>query len=734
MDKQSKAKQRQLRRRMALAAAGTAILLVNANLGSAVHAEEVKEKTEYQLEEILVEGEAYVYSGGYVNKQARHGILGYKDILDIPYTEISLTKKSIETFSTPSLTLNEVLTNIPSIRSSTSSPMYTDFSMRGINMNGNHMYLNGIPNLFYQFTTPPAHIIERIDVTVGPNAGINGATTSSNGTNSGKSAPPGIINVISKRAGANPVIRYTQTFSGRGSMGEYIDVGRRFGENQDWGVRVNAGYLDGDLSLAGTEKEEKNLFINIDHRDDRSNTNFLAGHFDLRVNEGQRWFVLKDSVNKGLIPKVPSSKTSYDFPETTKYVHGYLMTLNHEQKINDSWLWYVNSGMSRRSGTKYNAGSALYFDGYGNFLPENKTNNQNEASKNVYFQVGLNGDFYTGQVKHNLAFAIDRAWTKYWNKSLNGDAKLISGNLYDGIIYNSGIYPLPEAGHAPLANQETNVGITLADTLEYKKLQILVAATRRDGKFQSTSEKVNNLDTAPSYGITYQPIKNLAIYTGHSTSYSRGVYVADEKYDNRGSILSPVKNKQSEFGVKYDNKGLLTTLSYFDLTQGNYVDLPGSTSGKYTLAQDGKNRYKGIEATVNGKLAAKWNIAGGFMYINDKREKTNSSAKDGWYVNGVSDWSSVIALEYNPDDKLSFVGRANYNSSAYIDDNKAKIPSYVTFDFGVDYKTKVADTPVKISAMCYNVAGKDYWMGRGGSTTFGLSMPRTITLSATFDL
>lgn len=712
-----------------------ATMLIGADFGAAAHAEEAPEKPEYQLEAVLVEGERYVYPGGYVNRQARHGILGYRDILDIPFTELSLTGKSIETFSTPGLTLNEVLTNIPSIRSSTSSPMYTDFSMRGINMNGNHMYLNGIPNLFYQFTTPPAHIIERIDVTVGPNAGINGATTSSNGTNSGKSAPPGIINVISKRAGADPVTRYTQSFSGRGSLGEYIDIGRRFGENQEWGIRVNAGYLDGDSSLAGTEKEEKTFFVNLDHKDDRSSTNLLAGHFDLRVNEGQRWFILKDNVNKGLMPKVPNAKNSYDFPETTKYVHGYLMTLNHEQKISDNWQWYVNSGMSRRSGTKYNAGSALYFDGFGNFLSaENKLNHQNEASKNVYFQVGINGDFYTGQVKHNMGFAIDRAWTKYWNVSLNGPARLISGNLYDGIIYDNGIYPLPDAGHAPLSYEETNVGVTLADTMEYKKLQVLVGATRRDGKFASSSEKVNNLDLAPSYGITYQPVKNVAFYTGHSTSYSRGTYVTDAKYENKGSVMSPVKNKQTELGVKYENNGLLTTLSYFDLNQGNYVDLPGSAAGKYILAQDGENRYKGIEFTVNGKLASKWNIAGGFMYIDDKREKTGSSNKDGWYVNGVSDWSSVIALEYNPDDRLAFIGRTNYSSSAYIDDNRAKIPSYVTFDLGVSYKTKVADTPVKLSAMCYNVTDKSYWMARGGSTTFGLSMPRTFTVNAQFDL
>jgi len=122
------------------------------------------------------------------------------------------------------------------------------------------------------------------------------------------------------------------------------------------------------------------------------------------------------------------------------------------------------------------------------------------------------------------------------------------------------------------------------------------------------------------------------------------------------------------------------------------------------------------------------------MYLDHKREKTGAADKDGWYVNGISDWSGVIALEYNPDAKTSVIGRANYNSSAYITDNKAKIPSYVTFDLGVSYKTKVSATPVKLSAMRYNVADKDYWMGRGGSTTFGLSMPRTITLTAQFDL
>ena len=91
-------------------------------------------------------------------------VLGDKSVMDIPYSEMSMTAKAVETYGDPSQPLANVLMNNPSIRTSTTSPMYTDFSMRGINMNGNHMMLNGVPSLFYQFTTPPSHVIDRIDI------------------------------------------------------------------------------------------------------------------------------------------------------------------------------------------------------------------------------------------------------------------------------------------------------------------------------------------------------------------------------------------------------------------------------------------------------------------------------------------------------------------------------------------------------------------------------------------
>lgn len=607
-------------------------------------------------------------------------------------------------------------------------------------MNGNHMMLNGVPSLFYQFTTPPSHVIDRIDITSGPNAGVNGVSMSNNGTNSGATPAPGTINIVTKRALNTPVNRYTQTFSGRGNAGEFIDVGRRFGENNEWGIRVNAEYMEGGLALPGAEKNEKNIFINMDHRGDNNITNLFAGYFDLRVNGGQRWFSLPNSYSSTVLPDAPDSKNNYDFNGTTKYVHGYLATLNHEHKLDDTWSYFANMGYSRRSGNKDNQGASIKFDEHGNFVG-NQFNQQNEEGKNAYVQFGLKGNLETGAVKHDLALSVDRSWARYWNKSKSykPNGQEILGNLYDGIIFPDN-YVLQSFGDGTPQWEETNIGLTIADTISYGKASMLLAASRKHENFESfTSKSFKNDNILPTYGLTYKPVENMAFYYGHTESFSRGLVVSGNNYTNNGETMEPVKSKQNEIGVKYQNAGMMTTLSYFDIDEANRYDINSNDPNHpLTKVDDGKNRYKGVELTVNGKLADKWTVTGGLLYLDAEREKTKNGTKDGWFVNGASEWSGVLGLEYKPDDSLGIVGRAVWNDKAYIDSRsssgKTEIPSYVTFDLGVNYKTKINTVPVKLSAMCYNVADKDYWMGRGSSTTIGLSMPRTFMLSAQFDI
>lgn len=75
--------------------------------------------------------------------------------------------------------------------------------------------------------------------------------------------------------------------------------------------------MDGDLSLKGTEKSEKNIFLNLDYKGKNSITNLFIGMFDLRINGGQRWFTFNGTNDE--LPKVPKANKNYDFDGTTKY-------------------------------------------------------------------------------------------------------------------------------------------------------------------------------------------------------------------------------------------------------------------------------------------------------------------------------------------------------------------------------------------------------------------------------
>lgn len=675
--------------------------------------------------------------GGLVNETAKLGILGNKSIHEIPYTEVSMNAKMLDTFADPSQPLASVLQNDPSIRSSTSSPMYTDFSMRGINMNGNHIMLNGIPSLFYQFNGPVNHIIERMDITSGPNAGVNGVSMSNNGTNSGATPAPGTINVVTKRAGEKPVTTFTETFSGRGNWGEYIDFSHRLGKDNEWGVRVMGEYMDGELALKNAEKNEKNIFVNLDRRGKTSTTNIFVGSFDLRVNKGQRWFTYSGKSDK--LPSAPDSNTDYDFDGTTKWMHGWLFTFNHDKAINDHVTWFTNIGRNVRSGNKYNSSSALQFDEKGNFTSNNVSNAQNEIGSNTYMQTGLRFSGNTGVVQHTLSLAVDRSWAKYWNDSHNSGKGTIGGSLYDGVAYTSA-FSIPTLRPAKLSWDEINTGVTIADSMKYNKWNFLVAASHKHENFKNKLNGTNfqNDDWLPTYGITYQANDNFSIYAGQTESLSRGAVVTNgsHRYDNVGDTLAPSKSKQREVGVKYQIGNILTTLSYFYINQQSLIDIEVG-NGLYHREADGREKFKGVEWTVNGKLAPKWTVTGGLMYLDAKRTRTQGGAYDGKRVNGVADWSGVLGLVYEPNDQLGLIGRAVWCGSSYIDNSHApfgrtEIPSYTVFDLGVNYKTHLGQYPVTLEAMCYNVANKDYWMGRGSSTTFGLSMPRTFMLSAKF--
>lgn len=712
----------------------TAALLVG--LPAAALADNAAPGQATAVADVIVRGAADRLPGELLQGSARAGIHGDRSVMDIPYSQMSLTAHTLELFHDPSLPLANVLQNNPSIRSSTSSPMYSDFSMRGVNMNGNHMMLNGIPSLFSQFTTPPAHVIERIDIASGPNAAVNGVSMSNNGTDSGATPAPGVINVVTKSAPLDDLNRVTGAFSGRGSVGVYADVARRFGEDKAWGLRVNAEHLDGELSLPGAENNSSNVFFNLDHQGADSRTNLFGGYFDLRINGGQRWFTFSGAGAD--LPTAPDAGMNYDFPETTKLMYGYVVALNHEQRISADWTLFANYGAMEKSGYKYNSSSALRFNDAGEFVAANVANTQVEETQNAYAQVGLRGRVRTGAVTHNLAIALDHSFAKYWNDTHNSPTGRIGGNLYDGVTYSPAFYPLPSRRNPVHQWSETNIGLTLSDVISVGKFDLLLAASQKNENFLNgqTGRRIKNDNILPTYGLTYKVSPNLSLYAGHTESFSRGSMVGnDARYVNRGEVLAPMRATQNEVGVKLKHGGMLTTLALFDMEQQNMIDVE-VTPTTFRRDADGRNRYRGVELASVGQLTDQWTVTFGGLYLDAEREKTNGGLTDGRYVNGVSEWSGTAGFEYRPVQSVGLVGRAVYNGEAFIDSGArdgTRIPSFVSFDVGANYRTVVASHPIRLSAMVLNAGDKSHWMGRGGSTTFGLSMPRTFQFSIQAD-
>ena len=88
-------------------------------------------------------------------------------------------------------------------------------------------------------------------------------------------------------------------------------------------------------------------------------------------------------------------------------------------------------------------------------------------------------------------------------------------------------------------------------------------------------------------------------------------------YENDGDLLEPMKLTQKEIGVKHRAGNVFYTLSYFDMDQPNPIDV--EADGKTYYKMDGRNRYKGIDFSVNGSLSDKWNIFGGFEYLHARQ-------------------------------------------------------------------------------------------------------------------
>ena len=710
---------------VALAALGAAWTAPAAAQESAADAE----MDQANLGETVVTAARQDGKGTFVTRRGSVGFLGSKDTMDVPFTTTNITSQTIKAFSDPTQPLDSVLSISPSIRA-TGSVLHNDFQHRGFRANGTSMYVNGVPGMFTQFNAP-LYVVEKADVVSGPNSGLSGT-----GTQYESSAAGGIVNVTTKRAGSKDITRLTLTHGGQSMGGAYFDLSRRFGRNRDWGARLMAEKVDGETAVDGQKIKASSIYINLDHADAKSKTNFFAGYRQNRVIGGQRWFQIGAGVTR--LPRVPKASRNYAFDGLDKESYGWMMILNHEQKFSKDWKGFINAGYLKNKLNKnvmYKYSALVIKNDAGDFdLNEQTTTTPQRAS---YIQMGVNGKLHTGAVEHDLTLAVDRTW-RAREAAKNGGAVygLGIGNIYTGVMHQTAA---ATTAYEEAMNNKTSIkGISLVDEISIKKWDILLGVHHHSANVKAynlntgrVTSSVDSSATTPTFALTYHPTKDISVYGSHAEYFDVGAAVGST-YKNRGEILPPAKTKQNEIGVKYANKGVLYTLALFDITQANNIDVMRGTD-KY-LVQNGEERHRGVEFGVTGKVAPKWTVAAGLSYLRATSEKTKGGTQDGMTLDGQPKWNGTLMARYAADEKFSAFGRITYTGSAWTYDEKFKVPSNAVLDLGMTYKTKMGSVPTTFGLTLYNALNKEYWMASRSLKSLYLSTPRTLALTMSMDL
>ena len=734
---------RKLALAVALATAGSVWM------GAASAAEKTETMDSYELAPVDVEGQrpASEEENALVSSTGGTGFLGTKDVMDVPFRQTNITQKAISQYDDGANPLPNALLMSPSVRTSTST-MYNDYSIRGFQMNAYQFKVNGVPGMFSQ-TNMPANFVERIEVISGPAIGIHGTTNSE--------SAGGSVNLVTKKAEyGKERITYKQTINGRGALGEIFDIGKRFGKNEQWGVRINAENIQGKTAIEREKLTTRDFYVNLDHVGAKNTTNLFAGYRYTKNEEGQRYFAFDgtgaNAYTGNRLPDPPNGKRNYSFSGQQITVSTWTAVLNHEQKLSENWKAFLNAGHSYNLGSGYvqTSASRLYMlDEAGHF--KNTLSAEKYALRNSYVQLGVQGTFHIGQVKNDVVLAVDRNWYRaYWGYRANGIINgapgfqsfgSMAGNLSDGVTSLTKNYPY-SAVTGPIKTGMTRYsGISVTDTLEYGKASLLlgihhhsVDVTSYNKATGAATSNVHSSANSPTYGIVYKPTEDISLYANHSQSFDKGSVVGGSRM-NTGAMLAPAKTKQNEIGVKYRKNGLSAGMSLFQIEQDRTMDVRYAGDPMDTTVMEGKNKLKGVELSVSGQIAPKWTLTGGLMHI--ATEQKTSTAYNGKDVAGVADWSAMLAAEYTADAKTTAFLRMVYSGKAPIyanPSNQLDVPAYVTFDLGATYKTTLGTVPTTFSLTAYNVLDKRYWMSRP-TYNYGIQgNPRSFVLSMQMDI
>jgi len=654
------------------------------------------------------------YSGGQFARGGDLGILGRTDLLDVPFSTTNYTSELID--NQQARTISDVVMNDASVRTLQARGGFgDDFQVRGFSVGARDVSINGLYGLS-PATRSALEFIERVEVLKGPGSLTNGVgPTQSIG---------GAINVVTKRADDVPLNRATVNYMGEKQFGTHVDIGRRFGQDNAWGVRANAAYRNGEGNIDGGRERVGLGSLGVDYAGARLRWSGDLIYVDNKTTNFRPQSAFLAGITR--LPAVPDNRSTF-YPGAVLTDQTKTAITRAEYDVTDNVTVYGALGYTDSSSDQNFPTAVSRINSQGLFTVRNGF--YDEYNKTTSGDVGVRTKFKTGDIGHTVvlgANAMQRE-TGFFYQLTNPATGVPSS------IYNPS--PLPAINFlrgrpSKTAELEQN-SVALADTVSFFDDRFLVTAGVRNQtinqKSVNGSASYKESAVTPLLGLVFKPIQDTSVYYNYTAGLQAGG-IAGPSTANAGEVFAPQKSKQHEVGVKRDWGSLITQVALFQ------IERPNSTTENNVYSFGGEQRNRGLELTAYGEVTRGLRAMASAAFIDSTLVRTANGVNQGNEGNGVPKRTFNVGLDWDIPgvEGLSLNGRVINTSSMWYDAaNRLRMPSWTRVDIGARYATKVGGNSVVFRANLENVADRAYWVTTTGYATVGA--PRTLMLSAQMD-
>ncbi|KPY86812.1 TonB-dependent receptor [Pseudomonas syringae group genomosp. 7] len=661
------------------------------------------------------------YAGGQVARKGSQGMLGSRDFMETPFSMTTYTKDAVK--NQQARTLGDLIASDPSVRATNpAGGRYEQFTIRGFSLFNSDVSYNGLYGILPTYTID-MEMAERVDILKGPSQLINGISP--------RGSVGGGINVVPKRATDKPITELTTSYASKGQAGAAVDVARRFGEDDKFGIRFNGVKQSGDTEWDHQSVDRDMAVLGLDFRGDRLRLSTDIGHTERDTDAPQ------ERVQVGANAKVPNAndvRDNYAQSWSKARTRDTFGAVNAEYDLSDSVMLYGGVG-ARKSNHDFLRHAVSVTNDAGDFSvqPRDFTRDENVRTATA----GVRNWFHTGPVRHEVNLAASYFYMDFEN----GGARYAAApsNLYNPV--DTPTPANPTRADSKVYTENRFSGVALTDTLGFfdDRLLLTLGARWQRVKVDDWTDNVKG-DTAydeekvsPSGGILYKVTDDLSVYANYMEGLSQGK-IAPSTSVNEDQIFPPFVSRQVEVGAKYDLGSYAFTASVFRIKQPAYE----TNTTSRVFGPNGKRRNDGVELTMFGEPLKGFRLLGGLMYIDSELTNTVNGAFDGNRAPATPKYNVNLGAEWDvPSVKgLTLTGRGIYTGSQYLDQaNSKSIDSSERFDVGARYAFKVDQKDITLRANVENVMNKYYWSSAGASDDsepgLTLSTPRTYLLSAT---